>query len=49
MDKLLEYYNGVVEGDDAAVAEEVKRRAGQRIRELEQAVIALEESAAHGD
>lgn len=49
LDKLLEYYNGVIEGPDKAVAEEVKRRVGQRIRELEQAVIAMEESAAHGD
>ena len=49
LDKLLEYYTGVVEGGDAAVAEEVKRRVGQRIRELEQAVLALEESVTHGD
>ncbi|CAI6335637.1 unnamed protein product [Periconia digitata] len=49
LDRLLEYYGGVVEGGDGAVAEEVKRRVGQRIRELEQAVIALEESVQHGD
>jgi hypothetical protein len=49
LDKLLDYYNGIIEGGDRAVAEEVKRRAGQRIRELEQAVVAMEESASHGD
>ncbi|KAF2691711.1 hypothetical protein K458DRAFT_398134 [Lentithecium fluviatile CBS 122367] len=49
LDELLDYYNRVIEGDDRAVAEEVKRRVGGRIRELEQAVIALEESVKHGD
>lgn len=49
LDKLLEFYNGVIEGEDQAVAEEVKRRVGGRIRELEQAVLALEERAMHGD
>jgi len=48
LDKLLEYYQGILEGD-AAVAEEVKRRVGQRIRELEQAVLGMEESVKHGD
>lgn len=49
LDVLLEFYGGIVEGEDRAVAEEVTRRVGQRIRELEQAVIALEESVMHGD
>ena len=49
LDRLLEYYGGIVEGSDRAVAEEVKRRVGQRIRELEQAVIGMEESVTHGD
>jgi hypothetical protein len=49
LDRLLEYYNGVLGGPDGAVAEEVKRRVGGRIRELEQAVLALEESVTHGD
>ncbi|KAF2653549.1 hypothetical protein K491DRAFT_694604 [Lophiostoma macrostomum CBS 122681] len=50
LDRLLRYYEGVLgEGADRAVAEEVKRRVGQRIRELEQAVLALEESVTHGD
>ena len=49
LDRLLEYYKGVVEGEDRAVADEVKRRVGQRIRELENAVLAMEEAALHGD
>ncbi|KNG46252.1 hypothetical protein DDE82_008128 [Stemphylium lycopersici] len=49
LDKLLEYYKGVVEGEDRVVADEVKRRVGQRIRELEHAVLAMEEAATHGD
>ncbi|KAF2003800.1 hypothetical protein P154DRAFT_617402 [Amniculicola lignicola CBS 123094] len=49
LDKLLGYYTGIIEGGDRAVAEEVKRRVGGRIRELENAVTAMEESAAHGD
>lgn len=49
LDRLLEFYGGVVEGEDRAVAEEVKRRVGQRVRELEQAVLAMEESVEHGD
>ncbi|KAF2440315.1 hypothetical protein P171DRAFT_435137 [Karstenula rhodostoma CBS 690.94] len=48
LDRLLEFYGGVLEGD-AAVAEEVKRRVGQRVRELEQAVLGMEESVTHGD
>ncbi|KAF1937332.1 hypothetical protein EJ02DRAFT_57291 [Clathrospora elynae] len=49
LDKLLEYYRGVVGGEDRGVAEEVRRRVGQRIRELEGAVLAMEEAATHGD
>ncbi|KAL7779466.1 hypothetical protein CFE70_008970 [Pyrenophora teres f. teres 0-1] len=49
LDRLLEYYNGLVERGDRAVADEVKRRVGQRIRELENAVLAMEEAALHGD
>ncbi|KAL1611828.1 hypothetical protein SLS60_000049 [Paraconiothyrium brasiliense] len=48
LDRLLEFYTGVLEGDQA-VAEEVKRRVGQRVRELEQAVLGMEESVTHGD
>lgn len=48
LDRLLEFYGGVLEGD-LGVAEEVKRRVGQRVRELEQAVLGMEESVTHGD
>lgn len=48
LDRLLKYYRGVLEGDPG-VAEEVKRRVGQRVRELEQAVLGMEESVTHGD
>ncbi|KAF2845322.1 hypothetical protein T440DRAFT_460591 [Plenodomus tracheiphilus IPT5] len=48
LDKLLEYYRGVIEGDKE-VGEEVKRRVGGRIRELEGAVIAMEEKALEHD
>ncbi|KAF2743650.1 hypothetical protein M011DRAFT_471193 [Sporormia fimetaria CBS 119925] len=50
LDSLMRFYNNVVvEGKDQGLAEEVKRRAGQRIRELEQAVMGLEESVSRGD
>lgn len=47
LDKLLECYNGVIENGDRAVAEEVMRRVGGGIRELEQAVRAMEEQGSH--
>ncbi|KAK4938601.1 hypothetical protein LTR66_003921 [Elasticomyces elasticus] len=47
--KLQEAYKAVVEGPDGNVAEEVKRRVGQRIRELENAVQAMEELAQNQD
>ncbi|KAF2704893.1 hypothetical protein K504DRAFT_389183 [Pleomassaria siparia CBS 279.74] len=49
LDKLLEYYNGVLGGGDEAVAHEVRRRVGGRIRELEHAVVAMEERAINHD
>lgn len=39
----------MVNGPDKEVAEEVKRRIGQRIRELENGVKALEEMAMNQD
>ena len=42
LDKLKQMYDDALDGTDG---EEVKNRVGQRIRELEHAVIALEESA----
>ncbi|OAK94496.1 hypothetical protein IQ06DRAFT_298510 [Phaeosphaeriaceae sp. SRC1lsM3a] len=48
LDKLIDYYNGVLqEGEE--IAEDVRRRAGGRIRELVKAVEAMEEEAMHGD
>lgn len=49
LDELKETYEAVVNGENREVAEEVKRRVGQRIRELDNAVVALEEAASHGD
>ncbi|ORY01271.1 hypothetical protein BCR34DRAFT_575001 [Clohesyomyces aquaticus] len=49
LDKLLEYYKGIVEGEDRAVAEEVKRRVGGKVRELESAIKTMEEAAMAGD
>lgn len=48
LDRLVEYYRGVVEAGDV-VGNEVRRRLGGRIRELEGAVKALEEAALHHD
>ena len=42
LDRLKEMYEEAVEGENG---DEVKRRVGQRIRELDQAVQALERSA----
>ena len=47
--KVQEAYRAVVDGADQEVAGEVKRRIGQRIRELEQGVAAMEEAALHQD
>ncbi|OJD36940.1 uncharacterized protein BKCO1_9000117 [Diplodia corticola] len=49
LDELKAAYEAVVGGDNREVGEEVKRRIGQRIRELDNAVVALEEAASHGD
>ncbi|KAK4634689.1 hypothetical protein CLAFUW4_02201 [Fulvia fulva] len=47
--RVQEAYKAVVEGEDQQLAEEVKRRIGQRIRELEQGVAAMEELALNQD
>ncbi|GME61836.1 hypothetical protein GTA08_BOTSDO04647 [Neofusicoccum parvum] len=49
LDQLKDAYEAVVEGQNREVADEVRRRIGQRIRELDNAVIAMEEAASHGD
>ena len=47
--KLQEAYKKAIEGPDPAVGEEIKRRVGQRVRELENAVVAMEEAATNQD
>lgn len=47
--KVQEAYRSVIEGPDESLAEEVKKRIGQRIRELEQGVKAMEEMAMNHD
>ncbi|KAJ4990428.1 hypothetical protein SVAN01_04090 [Stagonosporopsis vannaccii] len=49
LDKLLEYYGRVVSESDDVVGQEVKRRVGHRIRELQAGVEALEERALEHD
>lgn len=48
LDKLVEYFQAAVK-EGGGVGEEVKRRVGGRIRELEAGVAAMEEEALHGD
>lgn len=47
--RVQEAYKAVVEGPDSQLAEEVRKRIGQRIRELEQGVAAMEELAQSQD
>jgi len=47
--KVQEAYKSVVDGPDSQLAGEVKRRIGQRIRELEHGVAAMEEMAMNQD
>lgn len=49
LDKVLEAYRAVVEGEDRELAEEVRRRIGQRVRELEMGVVRMEEMAQEHD
>ncbi|KAF1842240.1 uncharacterized protein K460DRAFT_380142 [Cucurbitaria berberidis CBS 394.84] len=53
LDRLLAYYAEVTSssaaGVERVVADEVKRRVGHRVRELEHAVLAMEEAALHHD
>nr|POF24711.1 hypothetical protein CFP56_71686 [Quercus suber] len=49
LERVKEAYRSIVEGTDEELAEEVKRRIGQRIRELEHGVMAMEELAQHQD
>ena len=47
--KVQEAYRSVVEGPDEGLAEEVQKRIGQRIRELEHGVQNMEEMAMNQD
>lgn len=47
--RVQEAYKAVLDGTDRELADEVKRRIGQRVRELEQGVTAMEELALHQD
>jgi hypothetical protein len=51
LDRLVEFYRSVTEGheEEGVVKDEVRRRVGQRIRELVAGVEAMEEEAIHGD
>ena len=47
--RVQEAYKTITEGPDTELAEEVKRRIGQRIRELENGVQNMEEFAMNQD
>ena len=47
--RVQEAFSAVVNGEDKQLAEEVRRRIGQRMRELEQGVAAMEELAQNQD
>ena len=47
--KLQEAYKNAIAGPDPTVGDEIKRRVGQRVRELENAVVAMEEAAQNQD
>ncbi|KXL50282.1 hypothetical protein M433DRAFT_55467, partial [Acidomyces richmondensis BFW] len=49
LEKVQEAYRKVVEGPDAQLAEEVRKRIGQRIRELEHGMAAMDEMAMNQD
>ena len=49
LDKLHEQYAAVVNGPDHSMGEEIQRRIGQRIRELDAAVKNMEELAQNQD
>jgi hypothetical protein len=49
LEKVLEAYKSAVEGEDRELAEEVRRRIGHRVRELEMGVKRMEEIATEHD
>lgn len=48
-EKVLQAYKSAVEGEDRELAEEVRRRIGHRVRELEMGVQRMEEMAIEHD
>jgi len=49
LDKLNEMYTNIIAGPDKELAEEIKRRVGGRIRELQTAIENMEEMAMNQD
>jgi hypothetical protein len=49
LEKVLQAYKSAVEGEDRELAEEVRRRIGHRVRELEMGVKRMEEMAIEHD
>ena len=49
LEKVLEAYRAAVDGKDRELAEEVRRRIGHRVRELEMGVKRMEEMATEHD
>lgn len=49
LEKVLVAYKNAIEGEDRELAEEVKRRIGHRVRELEMGVKRMEEMAMEHD
>lgn len=49
LDKLSAAFQEIAEGADAELSKTIKDRVGSRIRELENAVKAMEEMAIHQD
>lgn len=49
LEKVQGAYKKIVEGQDKSLAEEVSKRIGQRVRELEQGVARMEEMAMEQD
>lgn len=49
LDKLTKAYKEVVDGNDSEMSQQIKRRVGQRIRELDNAVKNMEEMAMNQD
>ncbi|KAF1914067.1 hypothetical protein BDU57DRAFT_521238 [Ampelomyces quisqualis] len=49
LDRLVAYYEGIVQGEEQGVAEEVRRRVGGRVRELVAGVQRMEDEVLHGD